>query len=111
MSVLPISPEDVKKNYNPDIPDFLIKAVNKLIQQRFNEASLNCKSITLYFKEVKELMVGAISNYNDEYGACITYKNHYLDIENVYHRAGWQITVDKPGYNESYEGRWIFYRS
>jgi hypothetical protein len=34
--------------------------------------------------------------------------NHWLDVEPLYVKAGWRVKFDNPGYNESYEARFVF---
>lgn len=36
------------------------------------------------------------------------FKNNWLDFENFYEVNGWDVTYDKPGYNESYRAHWVF---
>jgi hypothetical protein len=36
------------------------------------------------------------------------FKNHWLDVEEIYEEAGWQVAYDKPGYNETYEASFEF---
>ncbi len=31
------------------------------------------------------------------------FDNSFLDVEDVYRKAGWKVRYDKPGYNEDYE--------
>lgn len=32
----------------------------------------------------------------------------HLDVEDVYRAAGWEVTYDKPGYNETYDATFTF---
>ncbi len=36
------------------------------------------------------------------------FSNNWLDIEPIYRAAGWEVTYDKPGYNEKYGAFFIF---
>lgn len=36
------------------------------------------------------------------------FEEHWLDVEQAYREAGWNVTYDKPGYNESYEPSFVF---
>ena len=36
------------------------------------------------------------------------FKNKWLDVEEVYRKAGWKVEYDKPGYCEDYEAYFVF---
>jgi hypothetical protein len=36
------------------------------------------------------------------------YQNGWLHIEGIYHRAGWDVIVDRPGYLETYPTTYTF---
>jgi hypothetical protein len=36
------------------------------------------------------------------------FDNGWLDVEPLYEAAGWNVTYDKPCYNESYDPSWKF---
>jgi hypothetical protein len=36
------------------------------------------------------------------------FKKGWLDVEEIYGKAGWKVEYDKPGYNEDYAAHFIF---
>lgn len=36
------------------------------------------------------------------------FKNHWMDFEPLFRRAGWRVDYDRPGYCESYEPKFVF---
>ena len=92
----PISPNDVVA---PEIPDFVIDIVNRLIRQNY-QSRRKCSIIEQreIVKEIKAL----INIYGLEFNI------KWLDFEELYRNAGWNVEYDKPGYNESYEATFKF---
>ena len=96
-SIAPISPEDAKKHHSVNIPNWVIEFINeKLIKGAFNGIVkiqqgeiLAARPIDVSSKEV--------------------FENYWLDFEDLYRAVGWNVTYDKPGYNESYEAFFIFH--
>lgn len=92
----PISPDDVVAS---EIPDFVIDIVNRLIRQNY-QSRRKCSVIEQreIVKEIKAL----INIYGLEFDI------KWLDFEEMYRNAGWNVEYDKPGYNESYEATFKF---
>lgn len=99
MSIKPISPSEVKDKAN-QIPEYIIEVFNNLIARNFR----NGKAI-VFQKDVKQ-EIGQISIANITYEAIIA--NGWLDVEELYEQAGWTVSYDKPGYNESYDAYFVF---
>jgi len=36
------------------------------------------------------------------------YDKGWMDVEDAYRKAGWDVDFDKPGYNETYEANFTF---
>lgn len=36
------------------------------------------------------------------------FDKHWLDIEDTYRKAGWNVEYDKPGYCENYDAYFVF---
>lgn len=92
----PISPDDVVA---PEIPDFVIDIVNRLIRQNY-QSRRKCSVIEQreIVKEIKAL----INIYGLEFDI------KWLDFEELYRNVGWDVKYDAPGYNESYEATFKF---
>ena len=99
-AVKPLSPEEVLEKKGNDIPDVVITAVNNLLAKNLSGkkyATLLQKDI---IKEIQRLDIG-ISKSD-------IYDNHWLDFESLFDKAGWKVSYDKPGYNETYEASFDF---
>jgi len=96
----PLSPDEVYDN--PDVPDFVIEAVNKLLKQQFRNGSCTLKQDEITDEIIKIAPEGVTKTE--------LYKKHYMDFEIVYRNAGWKVEYDKPAFNESYEAKFTFSR-
>jgi hypothetical protein len=100
--VKPISTHEVSH----EIPDCIIEAVNILINKKWDGYS-----VTIYQDEILDIV--SVENPGPDYdGDKLLRKeifdNHWLDIEPLYRKQGWDVEYDKPGYNESYRAYFIF---
>lgn len=102
----PITPEEVLELKTEIIPKEVIAAFNSLIAERWNGYQSIVKQ-----KEVVDLI---LSKYNEDQKAQIEkdiYSKHWLDIEPIYCKVGWDVVYDKPGYNETYSAYYMFTKS
>lgn len=83
------------------IPREVFAAVNKLLVERLSgdRASILQRDI-----------VAEIEKLNPEFTEGKLVDNHWLDFEDAYRDAGWNVVYDKPGYNESYPASFEFRR-
>lgn len=95
--VKPITPKEAAIKSETRIPDYVILAVNKLIEEKFDGVSA---IIT------QEEVLGRI--VNDDISRSFIFDKKYLDFEEIYRKEGWKVVYDKPGYNESYTPYWKF---
>jgi len=96
----PITPDEVEALQEQVIPDVVFEVFNELIAKNWSGQH----------SEVAQ----------DEAVVCITERlscdrrevlaKGYLNVESVYRKAGWRVTYDKPGYNESYGAFFRFER-
>jgi hypothetical protein len=93
--VVPIKPQDIKKG--KVFPDKVIEAFNELILKNYHGTSAIVKQ-----EDVVVLMLEKGLERED------IFDNNWLDVENVYRRAGWHVEYDEPGFNESYPATYIF---
>ena len=99
-TVQPITPVEAKQQQEGSIPDQVFIAFNEILKKKFNG-----HSVTIRQDELVKLIMeqdGVSFSRND------LFNNHWLDIEEIYRKAGWKVEYDKPGYNESYEAYWVF---
>lgn len=95
--IKPLSPEEAKAAQEESLPDEVIETVNYFLTKRASNLV-----IRITVAEVREMLNRKGFTTEQIYG------DNLLDIENVYRKAGWKVTYDKPGYNESYEPYWDF---
>ncbi len=92
----PIKPSEVFET----IPDFVIKIVNEFILKEWDGE----KSSILQKDIVNEI----IAKYPERESITseTVLSNHWLDFENLYRQAGWEVEYNKP--NFCYEPIFIF---
>jgi hypothetical protein len=92
----PITPDEVAKGLKP-IPDGVIAAFNALIVRRWD----GYMAVVAQEDVLERLAVGDRARQQ-------ILDAHWLDIEGHYSEAGWDVEYDKPGYNETYDPKFIF---
>lgn len=97
----PISPKEVKEEQISRIPDYVIEAFNELLVQKI----ANKEAITIDQDEVIELILRKAPS---EMTRGRLMKEDLLDIEPLFEREGWNVSYDKPGWDEGYTPRFIF---
>jgi hypothetical protein len=95
----PIRPEEV---VCVGIPDNVIEVFNELIQENMRGK----RAVILQEEVIKRIL----SRYYEE--PRITretiYANDWLDVEDLYRDAGWQVVYDKPSIGDSYPATFTF---
>jgi len=94
-----IKPSDIMDNLDTIIDPAVIQAVNEILKEKFRG-----DSVTILQKEI----VSRAIKINPKLTSDILYKNHHLDFEPIFRKAGWSVIYDKPGYNETYEPSFEF---
>jgi hypothetical protein len=97
----PIRPEDVAARKAAVLPPEVIDAFNDLIAMADNGYSA-----TVMQEDAIDQILDRLPVSREE-----IFDRHLLDIEPVYRAAGWRVTYDKPGFNESYQPYFIFTRA
>lgn len=88
MAVKPLSPDDVQY----DIPDFVLNAVNKMIEKKFRGSSFTFKAKELIALGRSTGATGANKDW---------YKEKWMDFENIYREMGWKVRYEQPSYGDS----------
>ncbi len=99
----PVTPQEALKLKESKIPDYVFAAFNELISENIvhGRAKVNQpKVVERIIREAKELGIDLLRSD--------IYSNGWLDVEDVYRKAGWKVEYDKPGYNESYDAYFVF---
>lgn len=105
----PITPAEARQQKLNSIPEFVIEAVNKLIVKKM---SPNSKSVTLLQEDIIEqieiegerMQAWKSGGFNRNR----VFEEHWLDFEDIFRQAGWDVEYDKPAYCESYEPNFKF---
>ena len=102
--VKPFSPQDAAANQITEIPDEVIEAVNTLLASRYRNGGIG-----ILLKEIVEL---ACKNF-ERNGKPVPstremFAKKWFDVEPAFRKAGWKVSFDKPGYNETYESNFTF---
>ena len=101
--VEPIRPCDVKLI----IPDFIIEAVNGLIQQNWTgEQAKVTQNEILNIVSVREKDPDL--DIDDKPTRDEVFSHHWLDIEDLYRAKGWDVKYDQPAYYETYDAYFVF---
>lgn len=91
----PISPKDVPDAKKEQMPDAVLEAFNELISAEFSEGRAVVKqseAVALISKKLERR----------------DWPTKWLNVEEIYRQAGWNVEYDKPGYNESYPATFTF---
>lgn len=94
----PIKPSEALEKKAKDIPEEVFEAFNELIVANIDASG----SATI----LQEDVIAKIKEKLRCTGK--TFKFDWLDVEPAYRKAGWSVSYDKPGYNESYEASFNF---
>lgn len=107
MTVRPIKANEIQTEKAKVIPETMIEAANQLLVENINPSGTRA---TFKFKELKrrykELVAGKGAT-EDEINE-VKVETWWLDIEDTYRENGWNVNVDCPAYNESYDGYYEF---
>lgn len=95
--VAPIKPGEVAKQKQESFPSQVLEAFNQLITEKFNNTYAIVKQ-----DDVVALMVKNGLNQRE------IYDKGWLNVEDIYRKAGWKVEYDKPAYNESYPATFTF---
>lgn len=105
MPVQPIRPSQVAKKKNETLPDAVIQAFNEMIVKYCNNGHASFQQ-----KEVLSLILlkWNTENPKSKITAQEVFNNKWLDVEDIYRKAGWTVEYDSPAYCESYEPSYKF---
>lgn len=99
MTVKPLSPDELYREAIKHIPDGVVEAVNELL-------------VTASYGP--QIIIGqdALVNKLEERGFVRNeiFSKGYLNFEDLYREAGWDVFYDRPGFNEFYAPFWRFSR-
>lgn len=100
MSVKPITPKEAVEQKVFNIPDEVIESFNELIASNLDSGG----SATILQKDVIKLIMSKMPKIKKD----TIFKKGWLDVEDLFRKAGWTVSYDKPGYCEDYEASFEF---
>ena len=108
VNIKPFSPEEAKNAKASALPKELLQAVNELLTERYKDHG----GIIIKLKDIKERCkkILGIDEMFSGVDPMDSWPDGIWDIEPVYRLAGWKVSWDGPGYNESYDGYFEFSR-
>lgn len=97
MAIKPIRPSEVISKKKELLPDEVLEAFNELIAKEWDgrEASFKLKEVVPLI--AKKLNINSAS-----------VNSNWLDVEDIYRKAGWKVKYDGPGYCETYDAYYVF---
>jgi hypothetical protein len=92
----PIKPEEVITKKSSQLPLIVFDVFNRLISLYWDGSS----ATILQSEVIREL--------GKSYTRKEIFDRHLLDVECCYRDVGWEVTYDKPAYNEDYDPIFTF---
>ena len=93
----PITPNELTEMQRKLMPEEVIKAWNEMIAEAYDGTSAD-----ILLGDARTRIRNVCGVYQ------IPYKENYLNIEDIYREAGWNVEFNKPDYTESYESFYEF---
>lgn len=94
----PISPSEVCKQRDFNIPGEVIDIFNELIVEKFDG-----KTAVVHQDSAIKLITERLGVKSEE-----IYDKHWLEVESIFRNCGWKVSYDKPAYNEFYKAYFLF---
>lgn len=102
----PIKPSEVGAAKAHVFPPEVFQAFNELIAAACVDGCSIVKQDDAVARIVE--LLGESLHENPQCRRAVAFDRHYLDVEDAYRAAGWQVEYDKPAYFESYPASFIF---
>jgi hypothetical protein len=97
----PINPREINKLKVTNIPGEVFDAFNEMIRKNWSGNSATFKQ-----GDVARLARKLLPKTQRDK----LFTEKWMDVEGAYRSEGWQVTYDKPGYNEDYDATYTFTR-
>lgn len=97
MAIKPIKPSEIAEGKASVIPDYVFDVFNREISKAYADG----RSVV-----VQNAVVDALVKRGHDRNA--VFNCGWLNVEESYRAAGWDVEYDKPGYNESGEAKFTF---
>ena len=97
--VKPITPGEVTQKKAESLPPEVLEAFNELIAENWDGRESTFKLSEAVARIRKKVTVPKGESPGDK---------GWLDIEDIYRKAGWKVEYDQPAYNETYPATYTF---
>jgi len=95
----PITPAEAQNKKEASVPKEIIEAFNELIVKHWSGGSARFKSMELT----------ALAKQKTGLSDAALFEQGYFEASRaIFRKAGWEVTYDRPGYNETYDAFYIF---
>jgi hypothetical protein len=98
MAIEPIKPSEVSDAKNQTIPDEIIQIFNDLIVEKWDGKAACIKQPEI----VASIEEKTTFSWNE------IFDRHFLDVEDLFRKAGWLVEYHKPAFNEAYHAFFVF---
>lgn len=110
--VVPIKPEDIPSQPEPEIPEFVIDIFNELIIKNYDYDTESSK--IMQEDAVIKIVEHLCPDQHDRPKEHVMnirkriFKEKWLDVENMYRDKEWIVEFDKPAWCETYPAFFVF---
>ena len=98
MAIKPITPSQAISKKRESLPDEVIEAFNELIAEKWDGHKASFKQDEIASIIAKKLKISRNKLFD----------NGWLDVEDIYRKAGWEVVYDAPAFNETYDATFCF---
>ena len=102
---MPITPQDAMKQKRLSIPPEVFEAFDELITRNIDISGV---AIVLQDDAIERVCHKLGITTGTELTRGDVYKNGWMDVEEDYREAGWEVEYDRPAYYENYDAGYIF---
>jgi len=112
ITVKPITPDEVGAKQATQIPSFVVEAFNIEIAKHYDNISRVAK--VPQSSVLEQIVKQQTADYEEETVDATqrlkkqAFENKWLNVEAMYEDAGWKVSYEKPGYNESGDAYFTF---
>lgn len=106
--IRPIRPSEVVAARKKQIPEQAIQAFNDCIAKHYNGNSTIFRQDEVLDRMVELIQASTHPNSEAKDIKNIVFEEGWLDVEEIFRQEGWDVSYDKPAYNESYPATFTF---
>jgi hypothetical protein len=100
-TVKAITPNEVVAEKQKHLPNAVFEAFNELIAAHYTGRMSEFTQDEVMNRILDKMKTKAVTRE-------VVLNKGWLNVEEVYRHAGWDVEYDRPGYNENYAAKFIF---